>query len=152
MKFKYIFILFFLGACCTQKQNLTAEEMGNDTSIVSLILNISKDSLTKNTTVKLVNKFESSGKIKKQIENVTSDNFLSIVLYKDLEKIDSSRISHPLFKRVEYLGDNNKIYMKEIKLAQSDFYYRAEIGKSNYEIRIFEVLENKRGELAKIKL
>lgn len=126
----------------------------NDDSIVFVVLKISKDSLQGKNVIELVSKTKTVGKIKNEYQSqADAENYLTIDLYEQGKLIKTIVISHPLYKKIEYL-EGSSLTTKSIDLNSEDFFVRLQINdsKSN-KIRISETLKHSaKKELAVINL
>lgn len=138
---KSLLFLLILFSCC--RSALKNENIESDT-IVFAVLNIHKNSTDSKSTIHLVSKTQTAGKLKTQNLNpVHTDNYLSVYVYNNKKLIDSMTIEHPLYKHIEYLTEDDTFAVKDTILDQSEFFIRFQtIGKSN-ELRISETIKNK---------
>jgi len=131
------------------------DNLKNDNNtIVFLVLRISKDSIQGKNVIEFVHKTKSLGKIKdNNNSHFNYENYLTIDVYQQDSIIHTMVIEHPLYKHVEYSGDNNILVSKYIELNKEEFFIRLQMTGDSNKIRISETLNNtSKKELAIIKL
>ena len=146
-------ILFTLivAACSPAKQlssNLPQVKM-DKASIVFIVFKIVDDTLQQKRTIELVKTMEEPGKIKSNADLMHSyENYLDVDFYEDTSLVKSIRVEHPLFKRMEYVKDDNSLTSVQSHLSNAEFFLRVQLLQShNYNIKIFETIGKKVGTL-----
>jgi D-alanyl-D-alanine carboxypeptidase len=112
-------------------------------SIVFVVLNIQKDPALDKSAIKLVNKTQTPGTIKKQNQELqSSKNYLSISVYNKKDLLDSIIIDHPLYKHIEYVNSEHVFETKDTILNQSEFFIRFHSKVNSIELRFIETINN----------
>ncbi|HMI07974.1 MAG TPA: hypothetical protein VK528_10540 [Flavobacterium sp.] len=108
-------------------------------AIVFLSFKMEKDPVAHENKISLIGKTKASGKVKKGSDtNADTPNFLTVELFQNGTLAKTFTISHPLYKHVEYLGDDNKYTFKDAEVDAEEFFIRIQTKGNQNEIRIFE--------------
>lgn len=110
--------------------------------IVFLTFKIEKDSLAKQSKLTLMNKTKGVGKLKTVSENAGVPNFLTVELFQRGNLSKSFTIAHPLYKHLEYADEHHHFAVKDVEVAEEEFFFRLQTKGNGYSIRISETLKN----------
>lgn len=148
--------VFLLSCKSTKKIQATqpktqAQNTEQTDSILFLTFNIYKDSLSGQTSVTLINSIKNAGKLKSTENAEIFGNHLSLYLFNNDKIYDSVLVTHPLYKQIEYPGDNGQLSSKDISLDKAEFFIR--IQSHNYKtVKIYEYLNGRKTSLNTINL
>ena len=126
----------------TQLQPVPESDPYGDSSMVFVIMTMYRDSITGESHVTVNEKIYAAGRVKSNTnEDTDGANYLTCILYRKDEAIDSVRLMHPLKKQVEYVGEDHQMRMKEISLEKADFSVRFQLTGGENRVTVRETLE-----------
>ncbi|WP_323033790.1 hypothetical protein [Paracoccus sp. (in: a-proteobacteria)] len=139
-------VLFtLLATSCNSAQHVStnlSEVKKDNASIVFLVFKIVDDSIQHKRKIELIRKIEAPGKIKINTDLVQRyENYLDVNFYDDTILVTSTRIEHPLFRRVEFTKDDNSLTSAVTRIPEAEFFLRVQLTQThNYTIKISETL------------
>lgn len=145
---KYLLCLSWLLASCTAHRSVPGSSSASfqETAkplpdhIVFLTLNISRDSLAKQSEIHVLQTVSKEGSLKRDTEPEPHQGpQLKCELLAGEAVTDSFFVEHPLFRDIEYLNEQHTYARKEVQLRSEDFFIRFRQGKA-HSIRISELL------------
>lgn len=138
-------IIAFTSCSVMRGSQSNAQAAGNTISF--LVFNIHKDTRETAPTITLLSRQESAGTIKKQPE-INGPAYLTLYIYSNRHMVDSVRVDHPLYKHLEYPGDDHQFISKDTLITNADFFVRFQTEEPADEIRITETIAS--GEVRKL--
>lgn len=146
-----LFLIFLSISCITPKpsdQKVYGEPPGNQDMIVFFALRISKPSDSEKSTVDLISKHQSEGKIQNayRASELEYDNYLLIETRDSRDNCTNTIImEHPLYKYVESVNDQKgQLSTRFVTLNRTEFLIRLQTKSSDTKVVISEIL--KKGE------
>lgn len=148
MKTRYLLCLSWLLAACASQRSasgLSASSPAENSRpqpehIVFLTLNISRDSSSGQSQVRVLQTISREGTMKRDTEPQPHQGArLKCELLAGSSVTDSFFVEHPLFKDIEYLNDQHAFGKKQLRLGSEDFFIRFRQGPAG-SLRISELL------------
>lgn len=111
-------------------------------TIVFLSFKMEKDTVAHTNKISLIGKTKARGRVKIGSDtDADTPNFLTVELFQNGTLAKTFTISHPLYKHLEYLGDDNKYTFKDAEVDAEEFFIRIQTQGNQNTIRIFENLK-----------
>lgn len=152
MPAKLFLALMIFTSCATapRKANAVAPKasLSEDPKIVFVSFLMERQAENP-SAVKLISVTESPGKLKKNLSAaVNAPDYLVLEISREDAPVQTIQLEHPLYKTVEYVGEDQQLKRRYVETDQADFFIRLQ--KAAYtQIRIFEHRKNKSKTLLK---
>jgi hypothetical protein len=135
-------LLFILFTSCKAVES--GGGIADSNTIMFLLLNMQRDSGTDKNAITLIDKKESTGKLKTHTTRLLyNDNYLWVYIYNNKTVVDSMQIEHPLYKHIEYLNADNTFAVLDTVLNEAQFFLRFQAPQTSGQIKIVETLKGK---------
>jgi hypothetical protein len=154
-----IIVILLAGSCeTTSSSQDSSTPAGPNASIPAaqiihfVTFNIRKDAGNELPKVSLISHKTAEGVLKKQ-PGWNQQPYLTCYLFQEKLLIDSLRIEHPLYKHLEYPGDEGRMGSKDTVVSSADFTIRFQTEAVVSEVQITETLRTQTSHpLSTIKL
>ncbi|MEP7197722.1 MAG: hypothetical protein ABI851_14475 [Saprospiraceae bacterium] len=137
--------IFLLGINCRlfHKSSEISQDDKSANILYFLVFKIKRDSILKKSVIELISKSEASGKLKNSdYEIQDQDPCLILEIEESKQTKYSKYLNHPLYKKIEYVDDQNNFGTKSIILDSAQFFIRLQVGTAHPKIIFSEKFSN----------
>lgn len=128
MRYLLLILVTLLLACCrTSRMGNTreAQQAASKDSIVFISMRMWHDSLQQSNHIDVLEVLTKPGSLKRPLNGGRiQENHLKCILMDKAGARDTFLIEHPLYKDVEAVDENNRLFVKRLNLKEGQFFVR----------------------------